>query len=622
MKKYSLSVPLLIGIAGKLDKKISGLLEELNALVPATPIFLLQSVDDDSIKAEAFGDAVSDGTSKFKDAKVFTPASTVGASIDDQRAAYLLKNCTFVVVQEDCKAGGLGKAIDAYRNALPYWTPPTNDARTFGNADDAFSLPYPASVLDAERLQTLIRMLLESSTQERGYLVKQIGIWSQAKEVIFGNRSLRIIEEDLPYKKSPRERSAFLSLPGQLRNLEAFNAELACLQTAQGLMPETSILMSIIMEASDKLAQDNQNAWQNLVYTTTKRLAYIEENGAAQSTEDKTLESSKAKRNEIKEFRPPSLLSKDDLVSIDESARWKSLAVLGVVAATMLAVFTELATSFEDQAWQRYAGVIMLSIYVLVLAYAFYRYRNAKIYEHERKHQDYRLIAECLRVQQSWASCGIRHYVADALPPEQVSESTWVNNAIRSIRWRHTGADTWSWSAGIAAKERFVAVQLRYHDSTLVKRREKALELLDRRARRFLVFFLIGLAGLFLNSVWKAYFEHGIPELLHHFWIILTVMMVSLWAAHKKVADTFGLEGEALRGRAMRDALKQAHATLVLSLAALTHQSDAAASATQDDESHKTARLTLLGIGKAFVRDQAAWHALHRSRPIEVVTGT
>lgn len=87
--------------------------------------------------------------------------------------------------------------------------------------------------------------------------------------------------------------------------------------------------------------------------------------------------------------------------------------------------------------------------------------------------------------------------------------------------------------------------------------------------------------------------------------------MVSLWAAHKKVADTFGLEGEVLRGKAVRIALARAHATLTRCLSGQIVDSRLEVEASQ----------TLLGAGKTFVQDQAVWHAWHRNRPIEVVTG-
>lgn len=611
MTKHSLSAPLLIGIAGAIDETTRDLLTELDALLPATPIFLLKCDGSDKVTAWAFGTVEDVSASEIHESKDFTSPNAAGASIDQQRAAYLLKNCTFVFCDKSEQLS-LHVALDAYRHALPLWTPAATDAPPFGTADEAFALPSPAPVLDGEWLATLVKMAGQSGIATDGKAGHRARMFAQARQVVSGKKPVRLGDQEQQRQVSVRERSAFLSLPGQLRQLDAFNAELDSLETARQLGTTPTVSMSLIMEAADKCAQEHQNAWQNLVYTTTKRLANMGVGNEGRETEEEEAETTAAIEEDLGRVRHVSLLAEMDRKTRDDGARWQSLAMLGALAATMFAAFTELAGAFDNHFWHRYGGLGLLAVYLLVLGRAFWRYCDAKVEQHERKHQDYRLIAECLRVQQCWNNCGIRHYVADALPSEAASESTWVSKAIRAIGWRHSGeAGSWSHAAGIAERAEFVAVQLDYHNKTLVQRREKALELLNRRAKICLALFLLGIGGLLLNSISEACFEYGAPSLAHHLWIVATVAAISLWAAHKKVAETFGLEAEVVRGKAVRNALARAHATLASCLPGQE------ASARQLED----ARQTLLRIGRIFVQDQAVWHALHRSRPIEIVTG-
>jgi len=77
--------------------------------------------------------------------------------------------------------------------------------------------------------------------------------------------------------------------------------------------------------------------------------------------------------------------------------------------------------------------------------------------------------------------------------------------------------------------------------------------------------------------------------------VIGLICGLASWGAMRKVMDSFGLEQEAQRGR------------LVLSALAVA----------QADGS----RAAILAAADFFLQDQAHWHALHRSHPIEAATG-
>ncbi len=73
-----------------------------------------------------------------------------------------------------------------------------------------------------------------------------------------------------------------------------------------------------------------------------------------------------------------------------------------------------------------------LAIYLFLLAVAECGYLMAKHRDYQNKYQDYRTIAEGLRVQFFWRVQGLQHSVADHYLRKQMTELDWIRDAIRA----------------------------------------------------------------------------------------------------------------------------------------------------------------------------------------------
>ncbi|MEC5404681.1 PGDYG domain-containing protein [Paraburkholderia sp. MPAMCS5] len=303
------------------------------------------------------------------------------------------------------------------------------------------------------------------------------------------------------------------------------------------------------------------------------------------------------------------------------------LVQLGLIAAFALACFTELHdgctaedllvfTRCDAENWREVAGPVLLIGYVAALAVAWVQYLILKANKVETKHQDYRLLAEYLRIQYLWEVLGIDRYVADDEPPTAPSESGWVASAVRALsrqkRADRDAAAPLSEGRKHWARYAFLNKQIEYHKKTLIDEREQAVERIRACGRRALVwsliFFALLLAGVigfpFLRMLFPSlHLTHRSLDLTTHIIIIVMVMSLAVWAALHKTIELYCWEAERLRGKLVLSNLETAHDRLM--------QLDGSAA---DDN---RLRAIYIECGHFFARDQARWHALRRARPIE-----
>lgn len=325
---------------------------------------------------------------------------------------------------------------------------------------------------------------------------------------------------------------------------------------------------------ADSLANRNQKKWQGLVFATTEDIA-------AQVM--------------VKRFQ----------------SFPHTLVTLGLLAAVMLAAFSELGGGcdrndpwgFElcaSAAWAHWAKPFFFFAYLIALGSAWVRYARAKTGQWETRHQDYRLLAECIRILHVRALLGKPACVAADLPLAEPTDSGWVRLALRSIRFdAELGGMKFSGEAvpnTAQALKTFVAPQVFYHELKLLTRREKAIEKLTSASRLGLNIFWLVLFIVAMNVLAEAIFHRGfLSPMMDHVALILLVAGLGTWGGMRKVMDLFGLEQELQRGK------------LVLSYLAKAKKAE-----------------TIYAISEAadyFLEDQSHWHALHRSKPIEAATG-
>jgi hypothetical protein len=325
---------------------------------------------------------------------------------------------------------------------------------------------------------------------------------------------------------------------------------------------------------ADKLAGDCQDKWQRLVLATTRDLA----------------------------LEPFMKL----LQSIPHT-----LIALGLVAAIMLAAFSELGGTcdlndpwgFElcaSKTWEKWAGPTFFLAYLVALGLAWIRYSRAKTKQWEIQHQDYRLLAECIRVLHARTLLGKSTCITSQLPLAEHTDSGWVKSALRSIFFDvckaglQTDQDAPTKVAN--ALEIFVKDQIWYHEKTLIDRREKAIGRLTNVSRFGFRFFIFVLLIITVNVASEVALDKSLlSPMMDHVALICLVLGLGSWGGIRKVLDTFALEQEVQRGN------------LVLSQLATAEELGTSAA--------------VLEAADYFLQDQAHWHALHRSKPIEAATG-
>lgn len=299
-----------------------------------------------------------------------------------------------------------------------------------------------------------------------------------------------------------------------------------------------------------------------------------------------------------------------------------SLILCGIVSALGYAMFTELAGGCQypdfflgeacmSPIWKRWVGpTAFFGFYLLSLAWAWCRYAAAKAERVENQHQDYRLLAECLRVQYVLGVLDQPNCVHDYLPMVEHAEAGWVRMAVLSLEHKRKLQQPAALISAVhsplaresnrfkRACQDFVIDQAAYHADKLIVRRERAVAVLNWLSSLGLRTFLLILPVLAVQAVLELlHGPHFLSEMAHHLLIVLQIVSLAFWGSMRKVADLFGLEQEIQRGRLVMHALS--------------------------DVSSETpgAEQRLMHALKVFAGDQAAWHALQRAKPIEAATG-
>ena len=409
-----------------------------------------------------------------------------------------------------------------------------------------------------------------------------------------GAYSLRVLRNLLPgVAGEADEPDSVQVLARQLAALEHFNAHLAESSMEQGwpLIPgRTEVIeapgldrIHAIGTVADGLAGIYQTRWQKLVLATTNEMAGSDIN-------------------------PPKPNSRRLLAFVARP----TLIMLGLLATLSLAAFSELADGCQADdpfaflgcaslAWEHWFGVASLSLYLVALAWAWCRYAQAKAEKWESRHQDLRLLAECLRVVYVRGLLGNHDEVADDLPLTGSTESAWVRLALRALVQAQPVGDppksATQEALRAAAHHCFVDHQVVYHRNNLLARRDRSIQLLVRSSRWGLRFFVAMVLLLVVDVMWQVFSaHHSLSPMGHHFVMITLVLGLATWGACRKVMDTLGLEQEVQRGQ-----------RVLLSL----YQAEQAGGAE-----------SILEAAIVFLDDQAGWHALHRGKPVEAATGS
>ncbi|MFK4442787.1 hypothetical protein ABH944_002897 [Caballeronia udeis] len=367
---------------------------------------------------------------------------------------------------------------------------------------------------------------------------------------------------------------------------------------------------------ADRKASQYQTLWQRLVLGTAREI------GEAGSRSEVHARSHRKAPFAMRPVNVAAAYGRRILAFVRLLCR-PSLTACGLLAALFLVAFTELSSGCAEGdpfsllgchagAWSYLAGPIFFGFYSAVLVLGWIRFATARSGKWQERHFDLRLLAECLRAQYVMAALGEDRCVADYLPLMDHAESSWVRLSLRSIFFaqgvgdqaRNARAEEW-------ALEAFVQDQLGYHRTNLIARRKKAFHTLEGwgqfASRIFLLAILVLAADLLVQhaSGLSRRLQPGselqgfLSPMAHHLLVVVQILALAGWGGMRKVNETFGFEQEIHRGLLVQHKLKVA-----------------------EEQCRVDARAAILHVCRYFIRDQAAWHALHRSKPIDVATGS
>lgn len=168
----------------------------------------------------------------------------------------------------------------------------------------------------------------------------------------------------------------------------------------------------------------------------------------------------------------------DQLASLYQASSRRVIKALFVVA-----ILFALMNPLNQQVHS--STSILLEMFTLVLMWALWFYGHRK--RLKDRYEDYRSLAEAVRVQDAWQKSGIKDHVADSYLSSQMGELDWLRRAVRSLH----ALDLWSGNVvgepSLAqlgsVRDHWLESQKRYFDGVAEEHPGKILKLAKEAVR-------------------------------------------------------------------------------------------------------------------------------------------
>jgi hypothetical protein len=251
-------------------------------------------------------------------------------------------------------------------------------------------------------------------------------------------------------------------------------------------------------------------------------------------------------------------------------------------------------------------SLIMLSTYPTCLTVAIAWFLYAKRQDYERKHEDYRGVAEAMRVQFFWSFAGIDENVADHYLHKHKGELEWIRYTIRVWGIGDGTRSTVSTTACATALDRWILDQAKFH----TKRTIENTASIDRMHLMSSSFFVVGwslaVALFVFMFVPRPVGPTGqviCTEIVHPLAIIAIVM---------SLATAAGIQGY-LEKLVLAEQSKQ-----YARMAGLYNLAMTRLQAAIDGNNLPDAVRLLKEVGNEALIENGDWILLHRARTLEV----
>ncbi len=293
---------------------------------------------------------------------------------------------------------------------------------------------------------------------------------------------------------------------------------------------------------------------------------------------------------------------------------WNSLTmVIGLVLAAVVA-YEITSQLLHREAWG-------LLVYPSLLGVTYVYYLWFRHHDFQNKYQDYRALAEGLRIQFFWKLAGLGESVEQSYLREQRTELDWIRSGIRTA-WTLAGGAMTAPAAAVSSAQRlewvkryWVEDQNRYF-ARAAHREERRHHFLERVATVLLSFGL-GLAVV-LGLLLVVPIGPG-PAIHQWFMKNDTVKSVFFLATGLPLAAAAAIHtyGEV---RAMEAHARQYRAMGWMYANALKRLEELQQSSSSQDEHAEAFRL-LTELGREALLENGDWVLLHRARPVSVPHG-
>ena len=244
-------------------------------------------------------------------------------------------------------------------------------------------------------------------------------------------------------------------------------------------------------------------------------------------------------------------------------------------------------------------------------------HRRAAKEDHQNKHQDYRALAEALRIQFFWRVAGLPDAVVDHYLRKQRGELEWIRNALRawdaeSMRHHSREEQAQPAAARLAfVAKNWIAEQRNYYAKRA--RREHALLESEEHKVELLVKCSVGLALLLALVLTVPLFVHvhaleaamhAVENPLTHGLIMVAIVTLAVTAGLRHGYDEQMAYSE--------------HAKQFGRMSGLFDNAERHLAKVLESGDHHDAAELLKEVGAEALEENGDWVLLHRERPLEV----
>ena len=291
----------------------------------------------------------------------------------------------------------------------------------------------------------------------------------------------------------------------------------------------------------------------------------------------------------------------DTLAQYFQQKTLQTLKVLSVIVFISVFTFELTAKLAPDNGW-----LALLFPLLLGVAWGFW-YVTVNREKWQDRHQDYRALAEGLRVEFFWRLGGVTTSVADNYLRKQRGELDWIRIAIRNMSENETAASEVPRDADTQLSlvlEHWVQNQSRYfsraahRDDHELERYEKAIKTLIVSSP--IVALLTALIGVIPSPL---------GQWMHHQPVAHKLLIIAVFV----LAGVAGVMHTYIDKRALSQHSKQYERMAILFTLAEQRMAKRLANQQLDE-----ARLILLELGKESLAENGDWVMTHRERPVDV----